>query len=53
MTQIDQFNNQLSRRNNCIFRDRNFAIAFNIAIISRSEDIRYNERRNAFKVSRN
>ncbi len=53
MTSYDQFNDRLSQRDNRISEYRNDAIAFDIEVITRSEDIHHDERRNARRVQRN
>ena len=53
MTSYDQFNDWLSQRDNCISKYRNDAIALDIEVIIRCEDIHHDERRNAQRVQRN
>ncbi len=53
MTSYDQFNDWLSQRDNCISRYRNNAIALDIEIITKCEDIHHDKWRNARRVQRN
>ena len=52
MTLFNQFNDRLNQRDNYLFRNKNNAIIFDIAIIIKCEDICYNEQRNAISVLR-
>ena len=47
MISINKFNYKLNRKNNYFFKNENYAIVFDTKIITRCEDIRYNERKNA------
>ncbi len=53
MTSYDQFDDRLSQRDNCISKYRSDAIAFDIEVITKCEDIHHDERRNARRVQRN
>ena len=53
MTLYNQFNDWLSQQYNCISKYKNDAIALDIKVITRCENIHYDERRNARRVQRN
>ncbi len=53
MTSYDQFNDRLNQRDNRIPKYENNAITLDIEVITRCEDIRHDERRNARRVQRN